>query len=290
MGKSRGFSIYTIFTDIMKCFFTSCGSTLLIIFFYNGNEKVTKNLIQSLVLSIFMLFIGFTTLYRLLQNCKNNDLVEDSGQIREPIVLGTVGTGKSFPYGVIKETFAEQDSPEHKEMIEIIRIHEAGHAVMAHLLGVTIEECIATITQGKTRTYQLLMEANDYKNRILILYGGAAAEQIIYKKYRAGSVGNDQADFEQAERDIKSLLILEQNNEIPGYTTGGEKFAKAVNEKSIELFEQTLSLLTENKDMILRVAKELKEKPVMSGKAIEVLFEENSKKEEAEVDENKRIF
>lgn len=56
-------------------------------------------------------------------------------------------------------------------MIEIIRIHEAGHAVIAHLLGVKIEECIATITQGKTatKTYQPLMEANDYKNRILIL-------------------------------------------------------------------------------------------------------------------------
>lgn len=86
---------------------------------------------------------------------------------------------------------------------------------------------------------------------------------------------NEQADFDQAERDIKSLLILEQNNGIYGYTTAGEEFA--VGKKSIELFKQTLSLLTENQDMILRVAKELEKKPIISGKAIEALFEERNR-------------
>lgn len=90
-------------------------------------------------------------------------------------------------------------------------------------------------------------------------------------------MGNEQADFDQAERDIKSLLILEQNNGIYGYTTAGEEFAKAVGEKSMELFKQTLSLLTENQDMILRVAKELEKKPIISGKAIEALFEERNR-------------
>lgn len=264
---------YSIFKDIMRCFITSCGSTLLIIFFYNGDEKITKNIIQSLVSSIFMFFIVCITLYRLFEEYRNNDLAEDSGQI----VFGSLGTGKSFPYdGTIKEVFSEQDSPEHKEMTEITRIHEAGHAVIAYLLGVEIEECIATTNRGHTLTKhcQPMMEANDYQNAIMIGYGGAAAEQIIYKKYRGGNVGGASSDFAKAERDIKSFLILEQNNGISGYTTGGEEFAKVVNEKSIELFEQTLSLLTENQDMILRVAKELKEKPIMSGKEIEVVFDE----------------
>lgn len=266
---------YSIFKDAMKCFITACGSTLLIIFFYNENEKITKNLIQSCVLSIFILLIVFTVFYKWLKYFFNNDLAKDSGLI----VFGKQDTGKSFPYGEIKEVFAKQNSSENKEMIEIIRIHEAGHAVIAHLLGVKIEECIATITQGKTatKTYQPLMEANDYKDRILILYGGAAAERIIYGKYRAGSVGNEQADFDQAERDIKNLLILEQNNGIYGYTTAGEEFAKAVREKSIELFEQTLSLLTENKDMLLRMAEELEKNPVMSGKEIEELFKKEKR-------------
>ena len=254
-------TLYSGFKYMMRCFIASCGLMLIIVFFYNGKEEITKELIQSGVSILFICLAFITMFYQVFK-----------------AILGYKETQGNIIFGEYykaEKMDIEPNNENEKLMMEIIRIHEAGHAIMAYVLGVVIEQCIATKTIGQTQTKTLkcLMDACEYEKLILITYGGAVAEKIIYQKIRAGSVGDEHSDFRKAEELIKNMLLLD--DEIEGYATGGEQFSTLVREKSTQLFNKAVSILSENKDMILRLSEELKNRPKITGEELKILLEKN---------------
>jgi hypothetical protein len=238
---------FCIFKDIMNSFITACGLALLEIFFGGGNEVITKNLVVNLVTANFAcLLIVVFFLQLVFWGFNKSD-------------------SKSTPS---LHSFQKNDN---KKALEIIRVHEAGHAVMAYLQNIKIVKCIATAEEGKiiTQVNQGLMNGSNYEKLILIDYAGAASEKIIYGEFRAGSIGYG-SDFEQAEQKIKNLLLLD--NEIRGYTTGGECFAALVREKSVELFDKACEIICENRETVLKISEELAKTPTISGEKLEQII------------------
>ena len=56
MIKWKNITIHGLFNDIMRCFIMSCGTTLIINFFYDIGD-ITKNNIRSEVTYIFTLLL-----------------------------------------------------------------------------------------------------------------------------------------------------------------------------------------------------------------------------------------
>lgn len=122
---------------------------------------------------------------------------------------------------------------QYSKEIQLTRVHEAGHAVMAYLQGFDIAECVVNDRIGNTKLNILnLINNKQHEEIILVFYAGAISERIINGNFRLGCIGIDgTSDFEMAEKYIRNLLLVEDNEY--GYTTGGEQFENAVREKSL---------------------------------------------------------
>ena len=148
-------------------------------------------------------------------------------------------------------------------------IHEAGHAVIAVLLGIEIESIDVNKTITKTLYYPLLDEKY-LRNMVVIRYAGPATEKVLLNRISMGCVGNDGADFNLAEKQIKDLLLI--SKDYPGYVTCGEQFNEKVNATSTELFNKAEKMVNENKDIINTVAAELLKKEILSGNEVKQII------------------
>lgn len=242
---------YCIFKDVMHCFIAACGLALLELFFGRINEVITKNLIINLVNTNFFCLLTVYIIYKCLFHLE-----------KDPVFTGI----NKLPDVVAHNSLKKKDD-NSKKILEVISIHEAGHVVMAYLQNIEIVKCVTNAENGYTITkaIQGTMNAKEYEKLILIDYAGAVSEKLIFNEFKAGSIGKN-SDFEHAEQKIKNLLIL--NNDINGYTTGGEHFDKLVREKSIVLYNKAYEIIKEHKDSILKIANVLKKEQTISGERV----------------------
>lgn len=265
---------YGVFTVIMKCFIASCGVTLLILFFDRHVEDITIEMIKQLMSVNFAAFLIVAMVYHVanmiwFRFSLDSAIYNSIYRLEKSDVIGSVISGKSV----------EIITPEqHQKELQITRIHEAGHAVMAYLQGFQVTECIATITTKKIGNTKLDTPDNpatveQYEGLILVYYAGAVSEMLLKGKFGSGCIGiNGTSDFEVAEKLIRNLLLLE-NNQF-GYTTGGEAFENAVRERSKKLFDKTIEILSKHQDMNEEVVNAFEEKEVISCDELIKIFEE----------------
>lgn len=249
MDKEKYLKPFTIFTDIMKCFFTACGFILLILFFDNSNIEITKELLRKGVMNIFVSLMICYMGYHLFAYIWYQKEKEAS-------------VASTLPLGIArrKDVVVPKKLSDKEELkLKIICIHEAGHAIVAYMLGLNVEYVIAKQDRGITATQiqeNPLTNAEYLRKCIIVDYGGAAAEKVITGEIKAGSIGVVHSDFSKAEERIKNMLMI--SDKYKGYTSCGSDFGEQVQRTSIELFDMAEKIVSENRDVIEKLAGELK--------------------------------
>ncbi len=181
--------------------------------------------------------------------------------------------------------------------------HEAGHALITLLLGKDVDPVhkVTIIPRGRALglTQQLptedrmSMSRNFALNRIAIMMGGRCAEEIVFSQRTTGA-GND---IEQATELARKMVTEWGMSEKIGplnFSGGGsgeiflgrdfsrkEAYSEATSQAIdaeirrivIEQYERALKLLTDNRDVLERVALALLEHETISGDEVKELFD-----------------
>lgn len=266
MRKFKYFRPYNIFLEIVKCFIASCGITFLLFFFYYGKIEITKIQLQNMVFNLFSVFATIDIFYQLLINIKKHCEEEQVISTSTPLSIDAAKKEKDIP---------EKIKENREMMLKIISTHEAGHAIVALKLGLSIISVKAGIDKGYTLTSiktHSLMTPEDFEKSVIMDYGGAAAEKVILGEIRAGSVGCETSDFTIAEERIKQMLLI--SGKFKGYASCGTDFSEQVQEYSIELFNKAEQIVLENKDVIQRLAVKLLKQDALSEEEVKLIIEE----------------
>lgn len=182
-----------------------------------------------------------------------------------------------------------------------IAIHEVGHALMSKLLfGNFNLERITILGRGDAAGYvehskdgRKLITKKDYENQIKICMGGRIAEEIVYDDISIGA-SQDLIDATKYARCMVEQLGF--SNEI-GFMSLGEmgggylcntyyntcsegmrrQAEEAIQAILKNCYKSAKEVLTENKDILIALAKEIFVQKEVSGERLEKLYEKLSK-------------
>ncbi|MGB0356910.1 MAG: ATP-dependent metallopeptidase FtsH/Yme1/Tma family protein [Cytophagales bacterium] len=186
---------------------------------------------------------------------------------------------------------------------EIVAFHEAGHTIVSlnlpkanPLVRVTIlprTRGALGFTQSKSSERYLYQQ--DYiLDQVCILFGGVAAEEIVYGQPSTGA----QNDFERAYGQLYNMVAFYGMNDKIGrlsYRSSGEKnwISKPVSEKVAALidaevyklqgilFQKAKNILEERKEELKALADALLKKETLSAKEVEQVLQAARAKKEA---------
>ena len=198
-------------------------------------------------------------------------------------------------------------------------IHEAGHAIVAHLLPTQDKvRQISIIPSGRALGYTLTPPSEDkysesrqeMKERIAMMLGGRVAEQIIFGDYTGGASNDIQRATEVARKMVTVYGMSEelgtirygshQGNEVflgrdfgatPDYSEATAAKIDAEIKKIVNSsYEMAKAILTENKDKLDFIADFLLKHEVMDDEQFALAMNEGVTMEEVEalVTEKKR--
>jgi len=171
----------------------------------------------------------------------------------------------------------KKDKPlESDSQRKIVAYHEAGHAIVGHLLGQPVLEVSIIPTTSGAGGYTLnepkegLASKADMKNRVKMLYGGRAAETIIAQSeddITTGAVN----DIEQATMIISSIIkswgmhdsVI--NLDVLGMSRPNDDYIKDAKALAEELFNETKQMLTKNREKLDLIAETLLEVSIIDG-------------------------
>ncbi|MDD5038118.1 MAG: ATP-dependent zinc metalloprotease FtsH, partial [Dehalococcoidales bacterium] len=189
-------------------------------------------------------------------------------------------------------------SPKEKE---VTAYHEAGHALVAHMLpNVEPVRKISIIPRGISGGYtKTLSEDREYmmrsyiKEMLAMSLGGRAAEELIFNEITTGA----QMDIKQATTwarrmvtdfgmsdklgprsfgDKQELIFL--GREISEQKDYGEKTADVIDEEIDKIIQgaytTAVNILTENKSKLIQIAQRLITKETLEGAELDALFNE----------------
>lgn len=189
-------------------------------------------------------------------------------------------------YSIVLAGYEKKERSHHLDEDRLLTsYHEAGHALLSliklpedKVSKITIIPTTKgaggyTLTIPKDTSYQRL----DYlKNRIMVLLGGRAAEEIIFgkEKISTGAEGDLKQTTEMAMAMISEygmgntlgLLKLSSLGQLA--TTYGNPVVEECRELINSLYEDTLEVLRENKDILDKIAMELMDKETLDEKEI----------------------
>lgn len=191
----------------------------------------------------------------------------------------------------------------NKKEKEIVAHHESGHALVAcSVPHADPVRKISMIPRGigalgytlqKPTEDRYLMTRSELLDRLAILLGGRVAEEIIFNEISTGA----QNDLEKAT-EIAKLMVKEygmsekmgvvtfEQGDRPLFLGGGFAASKEYSEETAreidlevkriidESFGRVKKLLTEKKEILLGMAKQLMEQEVIEGEELKKLLEE----------------
>ncbi|WP_373205742.1 ATP-dependent metallopeptidase FtsH/Yme1/Tma family protein [Clostridium tertium] len=193
-------------------------------------------------------------------------------------------------YSIVLAGYEKKERSHYlEEDMLLTSYHEAGHALVS--LIKTPEDKVSkitiipttkgaggyTLTIPKDSSYQRL----DYlKNRIMILLGGRAAEEIIFgqDKISTGAQGDLSQTTEMAMSMIseygmgKTLGLLKLSSLGPLSNSYGNPVVEECRELVNSLYGETLELLKENKEILNKIAMNLIDEETLDEKEIYSIF------------------
>ena len=179
----------------------------------------------------------------------------------------------------------EDNSKRRKDELELVAWHEAGHAVVGHILGKEVSKVtIVSSTSGaggftlSTPEEKSLHSIEDIENIVMELYGGRAAEYLLHDGDKTKVTTGASNDIERATALIQDSIIRYGMSDKFGLINLSK--AKVNNQDIIEeqvrmskhLEEKTITLLKENRDKLETIANLLLEKETLYAKDIDELF------------------
>ena len=193
-------------------------------------------------------------------------------------------------YSIVLAGYEKKERSHYlEEDMLLTSYHEAGHALVS--LIKTPEDKVSkitiipttkgaggyTLTIPKDSSYQRL----DYlKNRIMVLLGGRAAEEIIFgqDKISTGAQGDLSQTTEMAMSMIseygmgKTLGLLKLSSLGPLSNSYGNPVVEECRELVNSLYGETLELLKENKEILNKIAMNLIDEETLDEKEIYSIF------------------
>lgn len=193
-------------------------------------------------------------------------------------------------YSIVLAGYEKKERSHYlEEDMLLTSYHEAGHALVS--LIKTPEDKVSkitiipttkgaggyTLTIPKDSSYQRL----DYlKNRIMVLLGGRAAEEIIFgqDKISTGAQGDLSQTTEMAMSMIseygmgKTLGLLKLSSLGPLSNSYGNPVVEECRELVNSLYGETLELLKENKEILNKIAMNLLDEETLDEKEIYSIF------------------
>lgn len=149
------------------------------------------------------------------------------------------------------------------QQLEIRAAHEAGHVVMANVLGIEIIESTIS-SRGNSGGHVIcamgpILTSEDLYKRVLILYAGLFAEKLLLKSVSNGCMGAEDADLEVANHCLKEYIILtDEEVSLAGMYCEKEKIDKKMIQLSREwacvtksTLEKNMKKLNEEKEKLL---------------------------------------
>lgn len=179
----------------------------------------------------------------------------------------------------------KEDKSQTENERKVIAYHEAGHAVVGHVLGKPILEVSVIGTTSGAGGYTLsqpkegLRSKQDMKNEIKELYGGRAGEMIIAGDSDEITVGA-MSDIKQATKIIDSLItVLGLNGTLINLEELGigrptDDIIDQAKKISDEMFAETVDILKKNRKKLDAVANMLLEKSLIDGVTFKKIMDE----------------
>ena len=199
----------------------------------------------------------------------------------------------SFLKIIIKGDKKEDKYQSEKEK-KIIAYHEAGHAIVGHMLGKPILEVSIIGTTSGAGGYTLsqpkegLRSKMDMKNEVKELYGGRAGETMIVESDDEITIGAV-SDIEQATKIISNYIkILGLNGSLInleelGMRRPNDEIIEQAKQISSELFEETVAILKANRRKLDKLAEILLDKSIVDADSFLKIM--NDTKEDGEIEE-----
>lgn len=187
---------------------------------------------------------------------------------------------KMLLHGHAKENQSSRD----KEELKLVAWHESGHALIGKLNGKEVSKVtIISSTSGaggvtfSTPKKMGLNSVEDLKDEVRELYGGRAAEFILYGDKNKVTTGASN-DIDRATNIIKEIVTKYGMNEKFGLLNleNLNLDKQMVLEEEIKLAKElendTIKILTENKDKLEQIANALLEKETIYEKDLDSII------------------
>ncbi|MGM9973730.1 MAG: ATP-dependent metallopeptidase FtsH/Yme1/Tma family protein, partial [Clostridiaceae bacterium] len=206
--------------------------------------------------------------------------------INEATIISVVNGKKSVDIDSIDKAFFQKVLEGHQKPIKdrndmemkIIAWHEAGHALVAKVTKVFEVPKVTVVPStngsgGVTFTVPKkmgLFSKNELYNRVMVSYGGRAAEQLLLgseEEVTNGCYG----DLERATKTIRNIISCYGMSKENGYLNlevlgiRDSYIAEEAAKLSNELYEETIKLLRQNKWYLEAIAEALVEKETING-------------------------
>ena len=177
---------------------------------------------------------------------------------------------------------------------EIVAHHEAGHALMGYLLEDSSPPIkVSIIPRGvdalgfsqQEPEEKKLYNRTELMSRVSVLYGGRAAEDLIFNSITTGASD----DIERATDILYSMITtygLSKSMPLLNYSKSRQTNVGIDKQNIIEeemtiyasdIYEWTKNVLTENKELVCKLAKSLLENEILLGEDITKLIDPESK-------------
>jgi cell division protease FtsH len=188
---------------------------------------------------------------------------------------------------------------------EIVAYHETGHALMAELLGTTdpvhkisiIPRGIAALgyTLQRPTEDRYLMTKSELLDKLAVLLGGRAAEEIIFGEVSTGAHDDLSKATDVAKSMVKEFGMSEKLGQVtfekerrsmfldvtPGLGSKdySDETAREIDNELRKIIDNTYAMtnstLSANKVLLERIAKTLLEKEVLEGEELRHMIEES---------------
>lgn len=250
-----------IIKDIIQLYICACFITSMIIFFSNGDvlsfEKITYSKSTWITFVVMMVFEFFYNIFFIpdywFGDCEKVTVNEISEKATLEATLADAEPDTVKMYGK-----------------KVCAVHEAGHALIACLKDIEFTEVSLRGQTPHVTIKAYTTNGESFLNRIIMLYGGAAAEEILIGNFCLGSFGDNNSDFSRATNDIKNYIVM-TDTRVSKTLLDAELATKMIG-LSKELYSTAKEILNENKEILEIVVEKLLEKDTLSYEEIKELI------------------
>lgn len=250
-----------VIKDVIQFYIMSCFITVMILFFSNDElltfTKITYSKTTWIVFSVTMLLEIF---YNMVIPDSYWFWEHKNVTAKEP--LGSA-TSADITSNSIK-TYGKK----------VCAIHEAGHALIACLKNIEFTEISLSGNTPHVTVAPYVTDGQGFLDRIIMLYGGAAAEEVLRGNFGLGSFGDENGDFTKATQCIKTYIVMTDTS--VSKTLLDEELAPKMIRLSKELYSTAKSILDENKEVLGIIADKLLVSDTLSEAEIKELMAETN--------------